>query len=92
MTTIAPPICAGCKHLFNDLRDPRCDAFPGRIPNPILLSRVDHREPYSGDQDIRFEPKTPDAAAYADRLFRPMEDAPDEAPTNGERRSRLGGA
>ena len=87
MTTIAPPICGGCKHLLVDLRDPKCDAYPGRIPSPILLSRVDHREPYSGDDGIRFEPKTPAAAAYAEWLFQPFEHVADEALGNEDGRS-----
>lgn len=70
MTTIAPPICGGCKHLTSpDLRDPKCDAFPAGIPNEILLSRADHRKPFPGDNGIQYEPKDADDAKYADFIF-----------------------
>ncbi len=32
-----------------------CDAFPGGIPDDILCSRVDHREPVAGDNGVRWE-------------------------------------
>jgi len=69
MTSVAPPICAGCKHRRGDLRDPRCDAFPRGIPREILLSRADHRQPLAGDHGILFAPKSPSDADYAERLF-----------------------
>lgn len=72
MTTVAPPICGGCKHLRGDLREPKCDAFPAGIPNEILLSRADHRQPFAGDQGIRFDPKDAEAAEYAAWLFEPV--------------------
>lgn len=31
-----------------------CDAFPSGIPDNILSSRLDHRQPYSDDSGIRF--------------------------------------
>jgi hypothetical protein len=69
LTTIAPPICSGCTHLRGDLRDPRCDAFPGGIPNEILLSKADHRKPFPGDNGIQFEPKSAKDAEYASFMF-----------------------
>ena len=72
MTSIAAPICAGCVHLFGDLRDPKCAAFPAGIPTEILLSRVDHRQPYPGDLGITFKPRTPADERYAEFLLAPV--------------------
>jgi len=50
---IIEPICFGCKHLISY---PRCVAFPDGIPKAIKDVKHDHREPYDGDNGIRFEP------------------------------------
>lgn len=63
------PICIGCTRLHGDLRDPKCDAYPERIPNAILLSKADHRKPYEGDQGLQFAPEDKDASAYAAGIF-----------------------
>ena len=34
---------------------PYCAAFPDRIPREIYLGQFDHRRPYPGDNDLRFE-------------------------------------
>lgn len=34
---------------------PYCDAFPERVPNEIYLAGFDHRQPFEGDGDVRFE-------------------------------------
>lgn len=64
--------CVYCKHLK---RDWTCDAFLEGIPRDIADSEVDHREPYKGDNDVRFEPIDDDAERIVDQLF--------EAPTKG---------
>ena len=39
-----------------------CDAFPGGIPDDIIDSRVDHRQPVEGDRGIRWaqDPQMPE--------------------------------
>jgi hypothetical protein len=69
MTSVVPPICAGCKHLTTDLMESKCDAFPAGIPWEILLSKADHRKPFAGDSGIQFEPRTPKDAEYAAMIF-----------------------
>ena len=56
MTTITAPICLSCIHYVDD-DEPgfRCAAFPDGIPDAIIRSERDHREPYRGDQGLRFE-------------------------------------
>ena len=82
MTSVAPPICTGFKHLTSGkLFDPAhpkdpavCQAFPKApgIPWDILLSKADHRKMYAGDHGLQFEPNTPKDAEYADFLFEPV--------------------
>lgn len=48
--------CAFCKHFIGQKGTKSlCDAFPTGIPEPILNGDFDHREPYPGDNGIRFE-------------------------------------
>jgi hypothetical protein len=48
--------CPVCKHLDMSKEYLACDAFPDGIPEKILTGDIDHREPYKGDNGIRFEP------------------------------------
>jgi hypothetical protein len=44
-----------------------CDAFPDGIPEAIIRSRGDHRQPVEGDHGLQFLPKSEAAAAKAER-------------------------
>ena len=59
---VPAPICLECTHL-NRRDEPTftCAAFPDGIPADILTSRADHRNPFPGDQGIRFEPFDPES-------------------------------
>ena len=46
--------CLNCKHLNKD--NISCAAFPDVIPHDIKAAIIDHREPFPGDNGIRFEP------------------------------------
>jgi hypothetical protein len=58
---ISNNLCKLCKHRHGF----GCTAYPDKIPLEIRLMRVDHREPYTGDHGILFEPKddTPETLA-----------------------------
>lgn len=60
---IAAPMCMSCIHYDRDADDYRCDAFE-TIPEDIIESRADHRQPIDGDRGIQFEqdPDRPEPA------------------------------
>jgi len=46
-----------CRHFHRTNKtSTTCDAFPERIPAPIILGDHDHRTPYPGDHGIRYGP------------------------------------
>lgn len=69
MTSTMAPICMGCTRYRRDRGRQVCGAFPDGIPQDILMSNVDHRKPYPGDNGLRFSPRTADDVDYAERLF-----------------------
>lgn len=52
MTTLALSLCLSCKHAKPN---GSCSAFPGGIPDDIVLWGVDHRKPWPGDHGIQWE-------------------------------------
>ena len=51
------PLCVICQRLrLSNGGRLTCAAFPAGIPSTLLDGKMDHRQPYPGDQGIRFEP------------------------------------
>ena len=67
MTIGVAPLCAICKHLDEEADGFVCAAFPQGIPEGIIYSRLDHRQPVTGDNGVQFEPR---AGVQADQVKR----------------------
>lgn len=80
--------CALCVHLSTIGPILACTAFPGGIPDAIVINDFDHRRPYiddegraadvgiSGDQSLTFRPR-PDAPPRAlEQLYRALDRLP----------------
>jgi hypothetical protein len=74
MTQYVCPICYGCTR-FRDVPAGQdrlcCTAYPAGIPEAILFSQADHRQPYAGDGGQQFDPADAAGAAYAETVFNP---------------------
>lgn len=46
--------CLMCAHYSGERH---CRAFPNGIPNTLWIGENLHREPYPGDEGVRFQPK-----------------------------------
>ena len=59
MSSTWMPYCVFCKHFDSEKLDQEhlrhCKVFGGEIPNDIIEGKVDHRQPYEGDNGIQFE-------------------------------------
>jgi hypothetical protein len=72
MTLTMAPICVACKHFEGwtpGTFGGRCRAFPSGIPRTILLSDIDHRKAYHGDQGVIFAAKSIADAGYPNVVF-----------------------
>lgn len=56
------PMCMACTRYNDDGFPMTCKAYPDGIPEEVLNSSIDHREPYDDDQGIVFE-QIPDMPA-----------------------------
>ena len=75
MTTGPAPMCMSCKRLSD--AGLTCEAFPDGIPDAILFSEHDHREPFKGDHGLLYErrPGMP-SLMYPEEIFRARKRTP----------------
>ena len=89
--SVGAPICVFCRRLhkraFGEALT--CDAFPDRIPDDILVSKADHRQPFKDDQGKTFVPKNSKAATAAAKIIR-LAQLPRPRPKSRARRARDG--
>ena len=52
---ITTPQCHGCQNYYVGTLN--CAAFPNGIPQDILGNKFDHKNPFNGDNGIRWIPK-----------------------------------
>ena len=61
MTTRNPPQCTYCSHWRSPIGTgsdkQTCVAFPKGIPDDIWWNQADHRKPFPGDHEVRWEPR-----------------------------------
>lgn len=56
VTTPIEPLCDACSRLRDADSHPTCEAFPDGIPDAIYFEAFDHRDPFPGDNGVRFVP------------------------------------
>lgn len=54
--------CVYCRHLAPSTLGFGCKAYPGGVPDEIVTNSADHRQPFDGDDGVRFQPR-PDVPA-----------------------------
>ncbi len=50
-------LCFDCRRLSNE-KGMKCEAFPGGIPDEIILAEHDHHRPFPGDRGLTFLAKS----------------------------------